>query len=222
MIRNLKALGLAFVAVLALGAVAASGAQAEKPAHFTAEAGTTTIKGTGETAISHQVFTTTAGKVECEGHFTNRGAFNLTDTQLTMNAEYTGCTPFFGAEPKVSMGSCHYTFTAGTYGPAGTSVGSVHLVCANETEPITITAPGCTVTVKGPQTLSKVHYQTKTNATTGKTDVTVSPEVSNIAYSHTGFLCGTGSGTTGTYTGPATIEGFNEKGKATNISITST
>jgi hypothetical protein len=222
MMRNLKALGTAIVAVLALSAFVASAAQAAE-AHFTSETGTTTIKGTSETEVSHQIFTTTAGKVECSGHFTNRETVPTTDTKLTMNAEYKECTPFFGATPKVEMKSCHFTFKAGTYGPtAGTSVGTADIVCSNAAEPITITVPGCTVTVKGQTGLSKVHYQTNTNAATGKTDVTVKPEVSNIAYAHNGFLCGTGSGTTGTYTGPVTVQGFNSKGAATNISITST
>ena len=70
MIRNLKALGLALVAMLAMAAVVASAAPAET-ADFKSAAGTTRITAEGE-APRNQAFETTAGTVTCNGHFESR------------------------------------------------------------------------------------------------------------------------------------------------------
>jgi hypothetical protein len=217
MIRDLKALGLSLVAVLALTSVAASAAQAAE-AHFTAQTGTTKI--TGLSAEFNQKFTTTAGSVECTGHFE---AVNPPETskELTVKAKYTPCRAFFGSTPIIEMNSCDYVFTAGTYGPtAGTSTGTAHITCGVAGDSIVVNAPGCVIKIGAQTGLTSIHYQTVT--VNGISHVTVTPNVTNIKYSHSGFLCGTGSGTTGTYSGPVTIKGFNSKGAQTNISITST
>ena len=60
MIRKFKALGLALVAVFALGAVASSAAQAAEG--FNWDSGTTLLT---PSALQPQKFTTTAGTVEC-------------------------------------------------------------------------------------------------------------------------------------------------------------
>src|SRR3954453_24012956 len=59
MIRNMKALGLAVISVLAMGAISASAASAVE---FHSEALNTTYKATGD---GEQVFVTPAGTVTC-------------------------------------------------------------------------------------------------------------------------------------------------------------
>jgi hypothetical protein len=208
MMRNLKTMGMALLAVLAFSAVVASGAQAAA-AHFTGTLNST-LSGTTETGV-HEVFSTTAGSVSCHGSFSGKVTVATNEAQ-TVNASYTGCTPFFGATPNVNMGSCDFVFHPGTYGAAGsgTSTGTADLICTKSTEPVTITVPGCDVTVHEQKGLSKVHFQ---NSGTG---ITVKPEVTNIKYTHSGFLCGTGTGTTGTYKGAALVTGSSP------IAVTST
>jgi hypothetical protein len=205
MMRNLKTMGMALLAVLAFSAVAASGAQAAA-AHFTGTLNAT-LSGTTETGFV-EVFKTTAGSVSCHGSYSGKVTVATNEAQ-TINASYTNCAPFFGATPVVNMGSCDFVFHPGTYGAAGsgTSTGTADIICTSSST-ITITVPGCTVTIHEQKGLSRIHYQ---NSGTG---ITVKPEVTNIKFTHAGFLCGTGTGTTGTFGGGGMTLG--------PISITST
>jgi hypothetical protein len=151
--RNLKALGLALVATLALAAIAATGSSAEegKAASFWAAEGATQIDATGD---GTQEFQTSIGNLQCHdpaGEDTSlHGTAKYTEETKSLtgeNIEYTNCTapgPFGTNFPAtVHMNGCHFTFTAGTYtkeittGSDG-SDGSVHIECPDEKE-ITIT-----------------------------------------------------------------------------------
>jgi uncharacterized membrane protein len=246
MIRNLKALGLALMATMALGAVAATAAQAETKAHFTAAAGTTKITGHDETEVNeefpHQTFTTDVGTIECEGTFEADAPESLTDDELTVDAEYNNCTPipFVGA-PVVNTHDCHFTFHAGTWDPeADASTGTADINCDTDVDgkkyiEVNVGSGTCVVKVPAQNGVGPIHYRNV--ETEGQETVTVEPTVgtepdpetgeegSPISYSWSGtpFLCGftgSGSASNGTYHGPVTVEGEDEESNRTDITIT--
>ena len=189
MTRNLKALGLALVAALALTAVAVSSASA---AEFHSESEHTSITGTQENEIRN-TFTVNAGTIHC-GTATFSGTSSASTTsELTIAPNYQGCkittVTLETLEAVVDMNGCHYLFT-----PSG----QVHLSCPSA--PIRVTAPLCTVTVH-PQTVESVDY---TNVGAGATrSTTVTSTATNLAYTQSSFCPGGGGGAfnNGTYSG---------------------
>jgi len=216
MTRNLKALGLALVAVFAMGAVMASGASAFS-FHFnsTAADGHTILNGK---QIGLHKFTTTAGEVTCEVATFSGTTTSNTTTDVTITPSYEKChINFFGSKvaATVNMNKCDYTVTSHQTsepkpGEIKTTEATIHLVnCEKAAE---VVAAGCTIKVNPEQTLGG---QTITN---GEEDIVLKTETKTIAYSHTGFTCGTGSGTTGTYKGETTVKGSETEGKAVTLS----
>lgn len=176
--RSLKTLGLVLAAVFAMGAVMASAASA---AEFHSAAAPVTLSGSQST--SH-VFTTNAGTVTCKVATFSGSSSVKTTSEITMTPKYENCTAFgFISVPIHVKGD--YLFTAN---------GDVHVNGTFE-----ITAPGCTTTVSGPQTLKGANSFSN-NA--GKTDVIAKTNASGIAYNE----CGTAR-TNGTYTGTTTVTG---------------
>jgi hypothetical protein len=216
MIRNFKALGLAVVAVLAMSAVVASAAQAVEfkagayPAALTAKAESLANGGS-------QKFVTTAGTVTCDtvtGTATLSGpassilttTITYTDSALEAEGKKDTCTGPLGSQPVIEMNGCQYRFNV---------AGTVDIVCP-ESKTIVVNGGGlCTVKIGSQTGLSKVTYTTITEG--GIEKVTISPAVTNIKYSHSG-LCGTGSGTTGSYTGNVIVSGTNS-GNPTNVTV---
>jgi len=196
MIRNLKTLGLALVAVLAMSAVVASAASALQ---FTASKYPTTV--TATTALGNDVFTTEGGAVECEGHF--EGESKEASETMTIKATYTKCKAFGFAEASVNMNGCDYVFH---------SNGVVDLEChkfnskgeTEKTGPVIITAGACEVQITTQTGLESVALSNNGLHIDAKADVTVTKNSPGIVYTVTkdGFLCpfgGTGSKTGGTY-----------------------
>ena len=64
MIRSLKSLGLAFIAVLAMSAVVSSASQASE---YTCEK--YECKATGSNTLGNETFTTPGGTVQCDSHY---------------------------------------------------------------------------------------------------------------------------------------------------------
>jgi len=197
MIRNLKTLGVALCAVLALTAVVASAASAAK---YTASTYPTT--GTGESAVGNDTFITEAGKVECKSHFS--GTLNAASEDLTITPVYTEgtCKAFGFLSAKVAMNGCDYTFTAPTETAKDKWHADVDVVCGAGV--ITITAPSsspvCTATIGSQGPLSTVDIEVDT--TNG--DVKVQSTVKGVKYNVTqdGFGCpfaGTGAKTGAEY-----------------------
>jgi hypothetical protein len=191
MIRNLKVLGLAVVAVLALTAVMASAASA---ASYTASAYPATA--TGSNTKGSEVFTTEGGKVECDSHF--QGSLSAASSTLTVTPKYTGCEAFGFLEATVSFESCDYLFHA-----TSTSSTTVDVVCPAG-QSVKITAGTCKVEIKAQTGLKSV------GTTNSGSSVIAKPNVTGIAYTVTqdGFLCpfgGTGNKTGATYTGEVTL-----------------
>ena len=222
MIRNLKVLGLAVVAVFAMSAMVASAAQAA-PYWFKSDgaAGSTT-KLVGEqkerTGGLIDEFTTTAGVVKCtKTHYTGNVTTN-TVTTVTIHPEYTGCTAFgFPATVTVAAG-CNYVFHTEEATAGGIYHSTVTLDCSSGDITVVAAIAGvtkCTVHVT-PQDVGTV---TLTNGVkkSGVKDVHADIDLSGIKYTET---AGTGGGAclstkagedaaNGTYKGTATLSGFN-------------
>jgi hypothetical protein len=216
MSRNLKVLGLAIGAVLALSAVMASAAMAVP--QFTASEYPAQI--TGSNTKGSEVFSTEGGKVECDSHFISHSQGAASST-LTVTPKYTECQAFGFLSATVNTEECSYVFHATD---TITETEPVHrhywrhhvdVVCPTG-QSIKVTASTCKAEIKG-QAASEQHGAAiNQGLTTVKTEnlaggsVTVTPNVSGIAYTVTqdGFLCpfgGTGNKTDGTYTGDVTV-----------------
>jgi len=199
MIRNLKTLGVALCAVLALTAVVASAASAAK---YTAASYPTT--GTGESPVGNDTFKTEAGTVECKSHF--EGTLTEASATLTVKPTYTNCRAFGFLEASVEMNGCHYQFTEATFTTADEFHAVVHFLCTTSATKTKVKAGTCELEI-GEQSPGGVVNITN-NTAAG--DVSVKAAVTGIKYTVTqdGFGCpfgGTGAKEGGTYTQDAAV-----------------
>lgn len=220
MIRNLKVLGLALVAVFALSAVAASMASA---AEFSAESVPVTLTGTTESGVVEK-FKTTAGSVECHGEYEGTMATKPTTTVsiAVKGGSYENCTALGFPGSTIHMNGCTYLFhiTPATNPPTG----SVDIVCPKEKE-ITVTAISagtskCVIHVPPQTDLTTVRYSTIGAGATR--EITAIAEISGLKYTHTPGTglgkCTEGSATNGSYEGKATLTGEVDGG-TTHIGV---
>jgi len=232
-IRNLKALGLALVAVFAMSAVAASAAHATA-AEFSWDSGTTQLTGTAASVAEGgtQKFGITGGllSTSCDTVYANAPVSGTSATSVTTNTKVTytntveenagekhTCTASTGGKVTVSTTDCNYRFNAGTTVTAGTSSGTVDIVCPAGSTGITVNSPGlCLIHIFAQNGLGPVNYSTMAGP---PEDITIEPNVNNITYTHTG-LCGNATKADGTYTGKVTVKGSNASGGQTNATVT--
>jgi|SRR5215213_7714462 len=213
---NLKVLGLALIAAMAMSAVVAAAAQAESPTLVLTGSASGTVKGSS----NDNVFTVQGGNVKCVENSGVKGArFEGTvtaekSTEVKIKAAYgngsKGCTAF-GVAATVNMKSCEYVFKSVKGSNPATA--TVNVACSVAGDAITVTASAlpCTVTV-GPQT-GLAHVVFKNSNTAEPTDVNVEITVSSIAYTASGVGCPKpGSFADGNYAGSVTLEGFNTAG----------
>jgi hypothetical protein len=218
--RNLKALGLACVAALAISAVAAAGARAQNPAaDFTCGEegeGACTITAEVHPGESTLLFKTSIGSISCdELHGTATAPHGEPFSELTVtNGEVGGCD-FAGLAASVDFGDCHLTLHDGETIEEGVATSEVDI---SETEgkecSITIEAFGCTVTVgpEGNEGLSSVTLEDREGEITGEATV------GGITYSYSGFTCGSGEKSDGVYHGNFTARAFTGE-TPTNLAI---
>jgi hypothetical protein len=235
MIRNLKALGLALVAVLAMSAMAASAAQANDPAHFGVGAeGPVSLS--SEATSEFQVFVTSTGKITC-ANTGGEGSTEGVTTEITMeNFSFTGCHATALKLPiTIDTNGCDFIFTAGTYttGPEDAD-GSVKIANCDSATGITVTIytnsnhleenRGCTIDVPE-QEVGGITYTNKVN--NGVEYVQVDANVVNEI--HATFtkgpknLCVDGhTEEEGDYEGSVAISGSDQEEEATNVTVTPT
>jgi hypothetical protein len=214
MTRKLKGLGVALIALCALGALTAVSASAAGEL-FRAEKETAIITGTN---VGNHVFSTPGGlKVTCEeGTFRGTSkadvAGGTTTKTMTLHPTYNKCSDnIFGAASPVDTTGCNYVFTSET---KATANGEKHIPASIEcTEgyKIAVTAAGCTLTFGAQNTLDGVALKNEGAGTTR--DILATATVAGVTYSkdEKGF-CGLISGTVGTYNGVVTLKGFEDKG----------
>jgi hypothetical protein len=197
MVKNLKALGLALMALAAIGALMASSAAA---AEFHSESEKTTIVSKAE---GHHVFDAASNSITCTEANFDATTTKKTTSEITFTGTYGGCT-FFGVGVTVEMNNCDYIFHAdGTVDIGGTG-------CTFITFRASIFGIPCDVKVTPQTGLKSVAY---TNIGSGSTtEVTLSAAVNGIVYHQEGGGCGShneGRYTTGTSTATGLVDGTN-------------
>jgi hypothetical protein len=206
MTRNLKVLGLALFAVMALGAAVAGSASAA----FTSESVPVTVTPTIE---STQVFQYEAEglKVSCSTVGGDSTSSASPVTSVTASVSYSNCSTPIGSAT-VSTSNCDYRFTSST----GSTAISTDIICS--TGGISVTVKGffgedlCTLTVS-PQTTTGT---SGTNVGAGTTrEITLDNNVKNIAGARSfgGSICGAATSSTGTYSGNVVFTGENPTSK---------
>jgi len=229
MTRNLKALGLALLAIFALSAIAASGAQATAGV-FTWESGTQHLtvehdaEG-GNPATGSQKFTTFVGQVQCQEMSGKVGVSGTESQEMTMqgvsfhNSGSTKCSGPLSSQPTFEMGNCDYKFTAGeTVGETGIeTTGMTHIECTSGQ--IVINGGGlCTIKVPAQSAMTgHIRYHT---ISPSLTYMTIESTIVKTTYDSEG-LCGKQTGRTdGTYNGNLIVKGFKgNPGTQTNIEV---
>jgi hypothetical protein len=203
MIRNLKALGLAVVAVFAMSALVASAAQATVTTKtiITPEGNKPTVI-TAEQTAGLALTEITAGNrafICSKVHFDGEIAGNTTDVKLTPTLEGCETTPVLGIKLPVTMthNNCWYTFTGENTIETGKYGVSVHLECQNPGEELIthIKSGGtdvCTITIK-PQTITGLYVK---NAGTKPDDVVLNWNTAKFNTTIHGTLCGGSSSET--------------------------
>jgi hypothetical protein len=231
---NLRALGLALIAVFAFGAVMASAVSAEVTDHFTSEVEKTVLTGE-QVGTSEDNFygikkvsslALTCKKVTFAGTVTGKSV-----TEITLVPTYFECTSNLGAAT-VTNDRCAFILTGTTdkfINTSGVEEGkdaTVHLECdhnevGGKLGSIRIQTGGCEFTLastqpKGTtvnQNLKGVKYTNEGSGTTR--DIKVDVTVDNIHYTtNDAFACTlAGIPTTGTdtfLTGTVTIKGYED------------
>jgi hypothetical protein len=228
MTRNIKALGLALVAVFAMSAVAASSASA---LHFTGGSGITKVHGA---QVGLNVFTANGSPVECEEATFSGAVTAATTTEQTVDPAYNKCR--FASKTvnaTVDINGCAFILTI----PNAPNVNNpVHVECPttgsivhngfNNTKVIIVTVPGlCEITIpEQTPTGGGVKYEPGTSG--GKKDLTVNANVTGIHYTTHGncqILSGKATDftwTDGSYVGKVTVSGTNNAGGIVDIEAT--
>jgi hypothetical protein len=188
MIRNLKVLMLAAMALAAIGVVNAAGAQAAVEFHCSVSPCTATLKtdGTGKTAHHVYVLKNNTGEsnaITCEdlsGHATS-----ATTTAATLNFTnliYSGCKDSFGNAVTVDMNGCEFEVFAAS--------GILSIVNCTEkagvADPIEVTIiTGCVAKISE-QALGGLSFHSIGEEAKNTTEVTVEAKVPNIVVKVTG------------------------------------
>jgi len=226
MIRNLKVLGLALVAVFAMSAVAASMASADE---LTSES--SPVQLTGKQIAPGDVFTTEVGTVKCK-EVSYKATTATPTTTVTATPTYPvkaldgtqNCTGF-GFPAEIHTNGCTYLFHIGV-----ATTGTLDVLCPEGKE-ITVTAIGtgtnkCTVHVPAQSGKATITYRNVGSLTTR--EIEVEANITTLTYSWnkgTGLgACSkeektTGEKGTGTYTGKALITGEKDNGGTEHVGI---
>jgi len=218
MMRNLRALSLAIMAVMAMSAVVASApASADE---ITSETSPTLMSG-NQVGLG-DVLTTTAGTVKCKEIIYLSGSMATPTTTITVTPTYPlkasdgtqNCTGM-GFPVEVFTNGCAYQFTISG---GGVTTGGFDIICLEKKEITMIATSGpttkCILHIPPQNISSGVTYSNTGAGTTREISITMN-FVNSLSYSHTpgGGVgsCTSGSGK-GSYTGAATLGGLTHVG----------
>jgi hypothetical protein len=223
MTRNLKSLGLAFIAVFAMSAVVASAAYATNTNFHIAKANAT-ITGAGPGAGVANFFTVTTGTgkdllTRCEGPNSFKGAFAVgvtTSEPMTLTSEYRNCT-VAGSESTVTMNGCDFLFHSNS--PTLTTV-STDIVCPAGKEITETTVSGCVIHIPPQSSLTLTTF-VNTGAVGSETrDMDANLNLTGIKYTITAGCPNTPTNLTttdGTYKEELTITAESALGVSVGI-----
>jgi len=196
MSRNLKVLGLIFIAVLAMSAAMAPVSQASQ---YTCSAYPCTV--TGSNTKGSETFTTPGGTVQCDSHY--QGTLSEASSSLKITPKYSNCSAFGFLNAEIHFIGCwivsHITVSLG-----GGRYLHIYDIECEAGAVIIITAATCEVKIPAQAGLTS----TETENLAGGT-LTVKPNISGITMNVTkdGFGCpfsGTGH-TKGSFHGDVTL-----------------
>jgi hypothetical protein len=209
MIRNLKALGLALIALGALGAVMASGASAAGE-RFHCEKAPCII--TGESEAPH-VFAANV-PVTCSKAFFKGTQANLTETTQEVHPTYSGCE-FLEEPATVDTNECDYVFESET-----TAAGHlpVSIKCTGSSK-ISVTTSACNLSFGSQANTGGIKVVNGGSGTSRDTTVT---STTGATFTKAGPFCFLVSGTTGTYSGPTTTKCYEDKGISGPVDLDTT
>jgi hypothetical protein len=196
MTPNPKALGLAFLIVFALGAVAASSASAVPLFHSEKEK--TVITG-GEDAYG-TIFGTKTSTLSLECKEVQNGTMNdTTPSKITLHPTYTECKEAFGLKPTIDTDDCDFIYYAETTEHPNTAGGANETDAPFEMECTTVAKPKITLKTSGGTTVctititsvnKKLHGVIYDNEGSGTTrDIKITPTIDNIEYTAPGIGC---------------------------------
>lgn len=222
---RIKVMGLALVAVFAMGALASSAMAAP-----TLEAGNANVNLTGEQAPgTNDVFNIEGSKVTCtEAMYNANGVTANGGTNAVLHPVYGNCTAFgfIGATVNVATG-CNYRGMATGSQDANMfyNTGELQIECTNPTnEFITISVSNCVMHVKAQNISSGIAFSNTTpaNNTNEKMDFdlhAVNAPV-NVQVTSNCFGGPPVNATQGNYNGTTTVRAFNPtNGTQTNATI---
>jgi len=201
--KNSKIFGLAFVAMLAIGATAVPVASAVK---MTAESYPTTLTGASDQGIGN-VVSVTAGSVSCPNS-SYLGVLSAASTTVSVAPSFTGCSAF-GFPGTMDVNEC----TLLLHGAEGSFSSTVDFVCpAGKEMTLTVLSAGtskCMLHIPSQAGLETVTVKAVGAGATR--ELTLDVNVTGIKYTHTAGTgigaCTSGSGSTGTLTAKTLITG---------------
>jgi hypothetical protein len=207
MTTNLKAAGLALVALLAMSALASTAS-----AQFESEAESTNLTRSSN-AMQKYAPSTGATAIECTTITFTGTQFGKANTTVTIAPIYENCETFLGAPTAVTTNGCKYVFHLAQ----GSTTGTVDIECeagkAIEIEVGNI----CKYTIGTQTGLSSVSFKTTGSGATR--EVIAEPNIDGIVSTRTtnDFFC-PASGL-GTYTGSVTTTGETAEGNHVGIFV---
>ena len=211
MTRNIKALGLALVAVFALSAMAVSAAQAREPVVTLKDGSGTTVNTatiTGEDTGGTHVFNVEGNTVTCNTVEFN-GNIEDAKTNTFVHPTYQNCTAFGFIGANVNTTNCNYRLMPNPENENMVWGGEIEVICNSGS--ITINAGGvCEAKVNGGTLINTGNKVTV--LTNSPEDLLLHNEASEVATEKTldGFGCpfnGTGK-VTANYTGTTTVRAY--------------
>jgi hypothetical protein len=203
MIRNLKVLASALVALLAMSALASTA-----NAQFESEAESTNLT-TSTNAMQKLAFSEGSTAIECTTYKVSGTQSSKTVTTLTVTPIFSNCESFLGAAVALTTNGCKYVFHLAK----GSTTGTTDIECeagkAMEFEIGNI----CKYTIGTQTGLSSVSFK---NTGAGSTrEIVAEMNLKGVTATRTtnDFFC-PAAGSTGTYTGTSTMTGENAAGTA--------
>lgn len=200
MSRQLRLLGLALLALVASGAVTATGAQAGT---FTAGAYPATITGS---SVGVHLLGTELGMMECEPTF--HGVLEAAAEELTLVPTYATSCKLGAKEVHVTNNGCDFKLHAGETLEEDAVGGTMDIVCpeGNAMDFEITSMPICHLTIPGQAGLSALTY---TNRTMAK-DVDLDFSIGELVYRLDNNCPAAGDHANGTYGGTSTLKADHE------------
>jgi hypothetical protein len=218
--RNLRILGLAIFAVLAMGAVAASAATAASKLTAPETSGSVILTAEADpTGGGSQEFSPTVGggTVTCKTVNIGLNTQTVNTESITVKPVYGSCklNNAIAATVNFTTNECEYVFSNGvTSGSTTTSTVNLNCKAGSAGVVINVTGTNCSITVPTQDVGTALIDNVGTGATRDLTLTATSANIS-ISSTETGSECPQpGSHTGGKYIGNVTIKGFIDNGGA--------